>query len=74
MDWININDKQPELYQEVIVTSSDGRVKSSKYMGNFRWSTYTPILYWMPFPESPAITRDIIVEVPKKRRGRPRKI
>lgn len=74
MDWININDKQPELHQEVIVASSEGRVKSAIYIGNMKWSTYVPVFYWMPYPEPPIVVEDATVEVPKKKRGRPKKV
>lgn len=75
MDWININDKRPEKYQEVLVCSNEGRVKTAIYMGNEKWSTYVPIVYWQPFPAPPDGLVEIPIEEPKKkRRGRPRKV
>ena len=80
MDWINIKDKQPTQYQEVIVTSNEGVVKSAIYMGGGKWNTFVPVSYWMPYPNPPAVTSDVVVEVsapteaPKKKRGRPKKV
>ena len=71
MDWININDKWPEKYQDVIICSNDGVVKQSLHMGNAKFTTYLQVVYWMPMPETPKIER--AEEIPKKRRGRPKK-
>ena len=73
MDWININDRYPEKYQEVLIASDDGRVKTAIYMGNGKWSTYLPIVCWAPFPAPPDGLVEIPIEAPKKKRGRPKK-
>lgn len=77
MDWININDKYPDKYKEVIIASNEGIVKSAIYMGNGKWSTFVPVTYWMPYPSPPDIpmkTKEVPVEAPKKKRGRPKKV
>ena len=74
MDWININDKQPDSYQEVIIASNEGRVKSAIYMGAGKWNTFLEIAYWMPMPEPPDGLSVVPVETPKKKRGRPKKV
>lgn len=75
MGWINIKDKQPEPFQEVIICSSDGHVKSAIYMGNGKWNTFCEVVLWQLFPESP-IKSDLDeapIEPVKKKRGRPKK-
>ena len=71
MDWININDKWPEKYQDVIICTNEGIVKPSLHMGNAKFTTYMQVAYWMPMPEAPKIEK--IEETPKKRRGRHKK-
>lgn len=76
MDWININGKEPDAFQEVIICSSMGKVKSAIYMGKGKWNTFADVVYWMPFPESPIkfVEDEAPVEpVVKKKRGRPKK-
>ena len=76
MDWINIKDKQPNPFQEVIICSSDGHVKSAIYMNNLKWSTFVEVSYWQPFPNPPDTlneTNEAPVEPVKKKRGRPKK-
>ena len=75
MDWINVNDRLPEKYQDVIICSDTGVVKSAMHMGNAKFSTYLRIIYWMPMPEAPKIENQEMIEEaqPKKRRGRPKK-
>ena len=72
MEWINVNDQMPDKYQEVIICSPEGRVKTAIYMGN-AWSTYVPVVYWMPFPDPPDGLSETPIEAPKKKRGRPKK-
>ena len=76
MEWINITDKSPDKYQEVIVCSNDNKIKSAIYMGNGKWSTYLKVDYWQPLPKAP--NREIATSVEekptKKKRGRPKKI
>lgn len=72
MEWININDRWPEKYQEVIICTNEGIVKSSLHMGNAKFSTYLQVAYWMPYPDAPKMGNSN-AEVPKKRRGRPKK-
>lgn len=74
MDWININDKQPSPYQEVIICSDEGRVKSAIYMKDGKWSTFVKVIYWMPMPEAPDMESKDPVEAPKNKRGRPKKV
>jgi hypothetical protein len=77
MNWININDRQPDPYQEVIICSDESNVKSAIYMGNSKWSTFVPVAYWMPYPSPPDVTTNTTeapIEAPKKKRGRPKKI
>ena len=73
MDWINIKDKLPEQYKEVIIASNEGRVRSAIYMGNGKWSTFLQVAYWMNYPIAPDGLEAITVEEPKKKRGRPKK-
>lgn len=74
MDWISIKDKQPEPYQEVIIASNEGRVKSAIYIGAGKWNTFLEIAYWMPMPKLPNGLSVVSVETPKKKRGRPKKV
>ena len=76
MEWISIKDKTPELYKEYIICSNEGYVKTAVYIGDGKWSTYTPVAYWMPMP-APSVkaSENTTLEEPvKKRRGRPKKI
>ena len=74
MDWININDKWPEKYQDVIICSDTGVVKSAMYLGNKKFATYLKVVYWMPMPEAPKFEVEEIEDKPaKKKRGRPKK-
>ena len=74
MDWININDKWPEKYQDVIICTNEGIVKSALHMGNAKFNTYLQVVYWMPMPDAPKIeTIEVIEEPVKKKRGRPKK-
>lgn len=77
MDWININDNPPAKYQEVIICSNDGQVKSATYMGNGTFSTYLKVVYWMSMPTPPSeLPQDEPKPTPepaKKKRGRPKK-
>jgi hypothetical protein len=74
MDWINIADKQPDEYKEVIICSDEGKVKSAIYVGNGKWNTFLKVTYWMPMPEAPVMTNEeVSVEPVKKKRGRPKK-
>ena len=74
MDWININDKKPEFYQEVIICSNEGKVKSAIYMGNGKWNTFLVVTHWMPFPSPHNGAVEVTIEAPKKKRGRPKKV
>lgn len=74
MDWININDKWPEKYQDVIICTNEGIVKPALHMGNAKFNTYLQVVYWMPMPEAPKFETVKIKEKPvKKKRGRPKK-
>ncbi len=76
MDWINVKDKLPGQYQEVIIATDDGRVKSAMYMSNGKWNTFLNVTYWMEYPAAPEIIVETKVEEEpaKKRRGRKKKI
>lgn len=76
MDWINVNDKLPSQYQEVIAAIDDGRVKSAMYMSNGKWNTFLNVTHWMEYPEAPEIVVEAKVEEDpiKKRRGRKKKV
>lgn len=74
MEWIAIRDRLPNKFSEVIVCTNEGRVKSAIYMGDGKFNTFLPIIYWMPMPEAPKMNDDEEpVEVVKKKRGRPKK-
>ena len=74
MGWININDKWPEKYQDVIICTNEGIVKSALHMGNAKFNTYLQVVYWMPMPEAPKFEVEEIEDKPeKKKRGRPKK-
>lgn len=82
MDWINVNDKFPNKYEEVIVCSNEGTVKSAVCLGNGKWTTYLQITHWMYYPEPPVVSNEenkedkkeeTPVEPVKKKRGRPKK-
>lgn len=73
MEWINIKDKLPAPYQEVIICSTDGHVKSAIYMGG-KWNTFLEVAYWMLMPELPDELSVVPAEVIKKKRGRPKKV
>lgn len=75
MEWISVNDKMPEKYEEVIIYSDSGVVKSAIYMNDNKWNTYLQVKYWMPMPKPPKIEDEIAEEQPiKKKRGRPKKV
>ncbi len=72
MDWIDAKTQPPKVYQEVIICSDEGKVKSATYLGNGKYNTFLNVEWWQPYPEPPKM---IVVETeaPKKR-GRPKKI
>lgn len=77
MEWIKFSEKEPEKYEEVIVCSDTGIVKSAKYMGGSKWTTYSQVVFWMPMPKAPndiAKKEETVIEQPKKKRGRPKKV
>lgn len=74
MDWINVKDKLPDKYKEVIICSDTKSVKSAIHLGDNKWSTFLQVVYWMPMPSAPNMSIDESVEQPKKKRGRPKKI
>ena len=75
MDWINVKDHPPKPFEEVIICSNLGHVKSAIYMGNGKWNTFCEVVLWQPFPESPIKPEsdEAPVEPVKKKRGRPKK-
>lgn len=78
MEWIKISEKEPMKYEEVIICSDTGIVKSATYMGNLKWTTYNQVVFWMPMPDAPndfdEKEETPVVEQPKKKRGRPKKV
>ena len=73
MDWINVKDRLPDNFHEVIVTTDDGRVKSAMYMFDGKWNTFLNVTHWMEYPEAP----EVVVsdeEEPIKKRGRKKKV
>lgn len=73
---LQIPDQEPKQYEEVIVCSDEGKVKSAAYLGNGKWSTYLVVALWTEMPKAPI---DLLSGVdgtdsePKKR-GRKKKI
>jgi hypothetical protein len=74
MEWININDRLPERFQEVIMCSDEGKVKSAVHMGDGKFNTFLQVVYWQPMPKAPEMNNKEIDEPVKKRRGRPKKV
>ena len=78
MEWFKLSDKEPEKYEEVIICTDAGRVKSATYMGGLKWTTYSNVVFLMPMPKAPKglvkKEEEPVVEQPKKKRGRPRKV
>jgi hypothetical protein len=77
MDWNYISDnKYPKQFEEVIICSSLGKVKTAIYMGNKKWNTFFDVVCWTTFPESPVKLNSNVkpVEHEQKKRGRPKKI
>lgn len=78
MEWFKLSDKEPEKYEDVIVCTDTGNVKSAKYMGGLKWSTYSQVDFWMPMPDAPndiaEKEEEPVVEQTKKKRGRPKKV
>lgn len=73
MEWINAITDPPKTYQEVIVCSDEGIVKSAIYIGNNKWNTFLNIVFWQPFPEAPEdLNKDNASTV--KKRGRKKKV
>lgn len=74
MNWIDINEQQPEKYQNVIICTDTSKVKGALHIGNAKFDTYMKVLYWMPMPEAPKTEAAKVIEEPvKKKRGRPKK-
>lgn len=76
MDWIDVKDRLPDQYHEVIIATDDGRVKSAMYMLNGKWNTFLNITHWMEYPDAPKVdvVDDTEEEPVKKRRGRKKKV
>jgi hypothetical protein len=57
MEWINIDDKLPEIDEFVLFCSSDngymGVDHIDKDMNPFDWINMHMITHWMPLPEPP---------------------
>ena len=47
-------------------------------MGNLKWTTYNQVVFWMPMPDAPKDLvkkeEEPVIEQPKKKRGRPKKV
>ena len=75
MDWISVKDRLPNNFNEVIVATDDGRVKSAVYMSNGKWNTFLNITHWMEYPEAPEVdVVDGTEEEPIKKRGRKKEV
>lgn len=72
MNWINVKTQLPERYQQIIICSDEGRVKSATYLGDGKYNTFLNVVYWQPFPEAPENIENGEVEAVKKR-GRKKK-
>ena len=72
MNWINAKTQPPERYQEVIICSDEGKVKSAIYLGDGKYNTFLNVVYWQPMPEAPDDIESDTAE-PKKR-GRKKKV
>ena len=68
-NWISVNDKLPEEYEDVLVYVKNGNINRTWYDGHgFRNATskrttwYRPesVTHWMPLPESPKEEEDAI--------------
>ena len=78
MEWNYLSDnKYPDKFEEVIICSNLGKVKSAIYMGNKKWNTFFDVVCWTPFPEAPTqvvgVNSASIKEPEQKKRGRPKK-
>lgn len=74
MDWISVKDRLPNNFNEVIVATDDGIVKSAMYMSNGKWNTFLNITHWMEYPEAPEVDAVDEEDEPIKRRGRKKKV
>lgn len=71
MDWHDISVEPPETDGEYIVTLETGRVTSMRlYKG--KWSTYIPVIGWMPMPHAMKRKKDT-PSVPDKQPDKPAK-
>ena len=71
MDWHDISVEPPKTDGEYIVTLETGRVTSMRlYKG--KWSTYIPVIGWMPMPPSMKQKKDT-PSVPDKQPDKPSK-
>ena len=70
MGWIY--DRPPADYKEVIICTTEGKVKAAIYLGNGTWNTFLQVACWQPLPEAPESLKASNVDAPKKR-GRPKK-
>lgn len=76
MNWIDIAHEMPVKYEEVIIASNDGTVKSATHIGGGKFTTYLTVTHWMHMPEPPKVEQctEVAEEQPvKKKRGRPKK-
>ena len=74
MDWINVKDRLPDKYCEVIIASDDGTVKSAVYMSNGKWNTFLNVTHWMEYPDAPEVDSVVDTEEQIKKRGRKKKV
>ena len=71
MNWINAKTQPPEKYQQIIICSDEGKVKSAIYLGDGKYNTFLNVVYWQPLPEAPENIENDKVEPVK--RGRKKK-
>lgn len=72
MDWNNAKTQPPEKYQEVIICSDEGKVKSAIYLGDGKYNTFLNVVCWQPMPKAPENIEG--AEAEPKKRGRKKKV
>lgn len=53
MEWIKVSEKEPDKYEEVIICTETGVVKSATYMGVSKWTTYNKVVFLDANAKSP---------------------
>ena len=56
--WISVKDRLPEMYKNVLVIRTDGKIRFDA-IGSLNvwyeevWHTGNPVTHWMPLPQPP---------------------